>query len=85
MRSGVSPQVKQRALHHKSIASQAIYTAPSATDVSNALNAATHTLDLLVAEGRHVKPVFDLKKLLAYGFEDVDPDGLLSGPNPKLR
>ncbi|MBF8176062.1 gamma-mobile-trio recombinase GmtY [Herminiimonas contaminans] len=85
MRSGVSPQVKQRALHHKSIASQAIYTAPSATDVSNALNAATHTLDLLAAEGRHVEPAFDLKKLLAYGFEDVDPDGLLSGPNPKLR
>lgn len=85
MRSGVSPQIKQRALHHKSIASQAIYTAPSATDVNNALNAATQTLELIAAEGRHVRPIFDLKKLLAYGFEDVDPDGLLSGPDPKLR
>lgn len=84
-RSGVSPQVKQKALHHKSIGSQAVYTAPSATDVSNALNEATQTLDRLVAEGRHVKPTFDINKLLAHGFEDVDPDGLFSGPNPKLR
>lgn len=85
MRSGVSAQVKQKALHHKSIGSQVVYTAPNATDVSNALNSATNALDKLVAEGRFVKPTFDLDKLLAHGFEDVDPDGLFSGPNPKLR
>lgn len=85
MRSGVSAQVKQKALHHKSVESQAIYSTPNATDVSNALNEATQTLDRLVADGRHVKPTFDIKKLLAYGFEDVDPAGLFSGPNPKLR
>lgn len=85
MRSGVAPQVKQKALHHKSVGSQAVYTAPNATDVSNALNEATQALDRLVTEGRHVKPTFDINKLLAYGFEDVDPDGLFSGPDPKLR
>jgi hypothetical protein len=85
MRSGVAPQVKQKALHHKSVASQAIYTAPSATDVSNALSEATRNLDLLAAGGNHVKPTFNFEKLLAHGFEDVDPDGLFSGPNPKLR
>jgi hypothetical protein len=85
MRSGVMPQVKQKALHHKSVGSQAIYTVPNITDVSNALNEAARTLDRLADEGRHVKPTFDINKLLAYGFEDVDPDGLFSGPNPKLR
>lgn len=85
MRSGVDPQVKQKALHHKSIGSQAVYTAPNAVDVSNALNEAAQTLDRLVLEGRHVKPTFDITKLLAHGFEDVDPDGLFSGPHPKLR
>lgn len=85
MRGSVEPKVKQKALHHKSVASQAVYTAPSVTDVSNALNEAAQTLDRLMAEGRYVKPTFDLGKLLAHGFEDVDPDGLFSGPNPKLR
>jgi hypothetical protein len=85
MRSRVDPQVKQKALHHKAPGSQAIYTAPNAADVSNALNEAAQTLNRLVLEGRHVKPTFDINKLLAYGFEDVDPDGLFSGPHPKLR
>lgn len=85
MRAGVDPLVRQRALHHKSLGSQTIYTTPNAADISKALNDAAATLDILVAEGRHVKPTFDLEKLLAYGFADVDPDGLLSGPNPKLR
>jgi len=85
MRGGVDPLIRQRALHHKSLGSQAVYTTPNSADISKALNNAATTLDTLVAEGRHVKPIFDLEKLLAYGFADVDPDGLLSGPNPKLR
>ncbi|MEC5208741.1 hypothetical protein QF022_003697 [Vogesella perlucida] len=85
MRSGVEPKVKQKALHHKSVTSQAVYTAPSTTDVSNALNEAVHVLNRMMSEGRDVKPEFDLRKLLAHGFEDIDPDGLFSGPNPKLR
>lgn len=85
MRAGIEPQLRQKALHHKSLHSQLVYTAPNAADVSNALDEATATLDALSAEGRSVKPEFDINTLLAYGFSDVDPDGLLSGPNPKLR
>lgn len=85
MRGGVAAQLRQKALHHKSPGSQAIYTVPNAMDVSQALNAATEVLDRLAAEGRHVKPTFDVDKLLAYGFEDVDPDGWFSGPEPILR
>ncbi len=84
MRAGIDPQLRQKALHHKSIQSQLVYTAPNAADVSKALEEATVTLDALSAEGRNVKPDLDMNKLLAYGFGDVDPDGLLSGPNPKL-
>jgi hypothetical protein len=84
MRAGVPPVFRQIALHHKSPSSQVIYTTPNHMDVSKALDAATLTLNTLAAEGRHVKPEFDMEKLLAYGFEDVDPDGLWSGPAPKL-
>lgn len=85
MRGGVDPLMRQRALHHKSPGSQVVYTTPNSADVSKALNDAAARLDILAAEGRHVKPTFNLEKLLAYGFSDVDPEGLFSGPNPKLR
>ena len=84
MRVGIDPRIRQKALHHRSIHSQVVYTAPSATDVSKALEEATATLNSLSFEGRNVKPEFDMDKLLAFGFSDIDPDGLLSGPNPKL-
>lgn len=85
MRAGIPAQLRQKALHHKALGSQAVYVAPNPADVARALDEATHILDTMAAEGRHVKPEFDLEKLLAHGFEDVDPDGLLSGPNPILR
>lgn len=85
MRAGIEAQLRQKALHHKSIHSQTIYTAPNAADVSKALDEATVTLNALSSEGRCVKPEFDMDKLLAHGFSDVDPDGLFSGPNPKLK
>jgi hypothetical protein len=50
-----------------------------------ALNAAVGKLDALALEGRAVKPQLETSTLLAFGFEDIDPDGLLSGPSPKLR
>ncbi len=36
------------------------------------------------AQGSEVRPALDLAQLLRFGFEDVDPDGLLSGFEPKL-
>lgn len=85
MRGEIDSEFRQKALHHKALGSQAVYVTPNQTDVSDALDKATQTLNVLAATGRYVKPEFNLEKLLAYGFEDVDPDGLLSGPNPKLR
>lgn len=84
MRADVDPILRKRALHHKALGSQAVYTAPDMVDVTRALNAAVEVLDRRIAEGRAVRPEFDLEKLLAFGFEDIDPDGLLSGRSAKL-
>jgi hypothetical protein len=84
MRAGIDPILRRKALHHKSLASQAVYTAPNVTDVTRALNAAQTALDRHAADGRMVKPELDMARLLAFGFENIDPDGLLSGENPKL-
>jgi hypothetical protein len=84
MRAGVDPILRRKALHHKSLASQAVYTAPNPADVTKALNSAQHALDRHAADGHVMKPTLNMHKLLAFGFEDIDPDGLLSGENPKL-
>lgn len=84
MRAGIDPIFRRKALHHKSLASQVVYTAPSAGDVTKAMNSAQAVLDRYTAEGRVVKPEFDMTHLLAFGFEGIDPDGLLSGEYPKL-
>ena len=84
MRAGIDPILRRKALHHKSLASQAVYTAPNAADVTKAMNNAQAALDRHAADGRVVKPEFDMARLLAFGFEDIDPDGLLSGENHKL-
>lgn len=84
-RFGIDPIFRKKALHHKSINSQTVYTALSAAEVSAALSAASSRLDVIAAEDRYMAAVVDMEKLLASGFEDVDPDGLFSGPNPKLR
>jgi hypothetical protein len=84
MRAGIDPILRRKALHHKSLASQAVYTAPNPADVTKALNSAQAALDRHVADGRVVKPEFDMARLLAFGFEDVDRGGLMSGAIPKL-
>lgn len=84
-RAGVDPVLRKKALHHKALASQGVYTAPNMAEVMRALNAAVGKLDALALEGRAVKPQLETSTLLAFGFEDIDPDGLLSGPSPKLR
>jgi hypothetical protein len=84
MRAGVEPVFRKKALHHKSLASQAVYTAPAVADVTRMLNAAMGRLDELCDQGLVVKPALNLVQLLQFGFEDVDPDGLLSGVDPKL-
>jgi hypothetical protein len=83
-RAGVEPIFRKKALHHKSLASQAVYTAPAIADMTRMLDAATARLDELTSHGQVAKPVLGLSQLLQFGFEDVDPDGLLSGTDPKL-
>jgi hypothetical protein len=83
-RAGVDPVLRKKALHHKGLASQAVYTAPNMTEVTRTLNAAAGKLDELTLEGRTVTPNLERAKWLAFGFEDIDPDGLISGGSPKL-
>jgi hypothetical protein len=70
-------KIKQLAFHHKSIESQEVYGLPTVADVTNAMAIADTKL---IAGG---EPPF-LPDMTAYGFEDVDPLGLFSGPYPKL-
>jgi len=84
MRANVEPVLRKKALHHRALSSQAVYTAPSVTEVSQALDVAAQRLDTLVIEGRIVRPTIGLEQLTAFGFKDIDPDELLSGPSPKL-
>jgi len=82
--TGIDPVIIRKALHHSSINSQVVYTSPSIKDVSRALSSSSHRLDELSEKGEIIKPVDNWKELLKFGFEDVDPFGLLSGAHPKL-
>ena len=84
MRANVEPRFRQKALHHKSLESQVVYTTPNNQDVTLALDQASKALERLPLGGEQTH-VFDLEKLLTVGFEDIDPQGLLSGPAPKLQ
>ncbi|MDC7696701.1 gamma-mobile-trio recombinase GmtY [Vogesella indigofera] len=67
------------ALHHKSLESQIVYTEPDRVKLNRAI--ATAMVRTENAGDRAVLPPPDF---LAYGFKDVDPLGLLSGPHPRL-
>jgi integrase len=73
----IDPIIIMKAMHHNSLESQLVYTKPKVSKVTKIFNDATESLN----EGRSLT----LPDFLMYGFEDVDPLGLLSGPNPKLR
>jgi integrase len=68
-----------KALHHKSLESQIVYTEPDRVKLNRAIDAA-----LIRAEKAEDGTVMAPPDFLAYGFKDVDPLGLLSGQNPKL-
>jgi len=70
---------RKKALHHKSLESQAVYTEPDRVKLNRAIDAALASAEK--AEDGMALPPPDF---LAYGFKDVDPLGLLSGQNPKL-
>ncbi|CAG9228554.1 Phage integrase [Paraburkholderia sabiae] len=72
----VDPLVVKQTLHHASLESQLVYTAPEEEQISATLEAASRRLDSGCDNKQY--------DFLRYGFEDVDPLGLLSGPWPKL-
>lgn len=83
-RAGVDPLIRKKALHHSSLESQAVYTAPGIADVNQALNQASKRLDENPTDSRLVQNLSNWDELMKTGFEDIDPQGLLSGPNARL-
>ncbi|MDP1688169.1 gamma-mobile-trio recombinase GmtY [Hydrogenophaga sp.] len=75
--AGLDPIEIKKALHHKSLGSQAVYTEPNRVKLLEAMQAADRR------QGANEKPA--RIDPLAFGFEDVDPNGWLSGPSPKLK
>lgn len=84
-RAGIDPVVRKKALHHSSLESQAVYTALGIADVSQALGQASKQMGEHSAESRLIQQFSNWDELLKTGFKDIDPRGLLSGPNAKLR
>jgi integrase len=74
--ANVDPILRKKALHHKSLESQVVYTEPDRAKLVRELEAA--------AEREKNGTVLPPPDFLSYGFRDVDPLGLMSGPNPKL-
>jgi hypothetical protein len=72
----IDPIYLKKALHHKSLESQVVYTEPDRAKLMRALEAA--------AEREKTGTALPPPDFPAYGFKDVDPLGLMSGPNPKL-
>ncbi|WP_330207347.1 gamma-mobile-trio recombinase GmtY [Pseudomonas sp. AM14(2022)] len=85
-RAGIDPVMRKKALHHSSLESQAVYTSPGIADVSHALTEASQRLEASPEpQGSPVSSFTNWDELLKTGFEDIDPAGLLSGANAKLR
>ena len=82
-RAGVQEIVIKKCLHHASLESQAVYTTPTAKEVTSYLNAAAQQLlnptDPVERVGT---PSWEV--LIEHGFNDIDPDELFTGKNPKL-
>lgn len=73
----LDPLARKKALHHKSLASQVVYTEPNIEKVNWMIEAATQRMETGVP-----LQALDVSR---YDFEDIDPLGLLTGPNPQLR
>ncbi|WP_257325972.1 gamma-mobile-trio recombinase GmtY [Pseudoalteromonas rhizosphaerae] len=80
-RSGLSPLLIRRCLHHKSLESQVPYTGKSHIDISNELQEATNQLSHTESV---VKPI-DWVDFVQSGFDDIDPQGYFTGKKPKFR
>ncbi|KEQ14055.1 gamma-mobile-trio recombinase GmtY [Endozoicomonas numazuensis] len=84
-KAGIDPLLRKIALHHSSLESQSIYTQPGAFDVTEACNKATQLLESAESSTPARPAYLSWKELVRTGFEDIDPNGLFSGHNPKFR
>lgn len=73
----LDPLARKKALHHRSLESQVVYTEPDIEKVNRMIEAATRRIG--------TDTPLPLPDFACYGFEDIDPLGLLTGPTPKLR
>jgi integrase len=73
----IDPLVRKKALHHKSLASQDVYTVPDMLKVNRMLDAATQRI-----ESGTSLPAPDFT---TYGFKDVDPLRNFTYIKPKIR
>jgi hypothetical protein len=67
----------KKALHHKSLESQIVYSEPTIDRVTQILSASSDA----IANGMSINPISFLK----YGFEDIDSASLFFGSYPKLK
>lgn len=78
------PVAIQKILHHCSLISQEPYTRASQAKVSEMLNAAKKRLGDVESISKTKDNRTEFHSLMESRFSDSDPDGLLSGPTPKL-
>jgi integrase len=82
-RAGLPPRIIQKVLHHKSITSQASYTVPGIEQVSQTLQQGYTVLEQKAKTEKSYSATRGWNDLLQYGFENIDPNGLFSGPSLK--
>ncbi|EKT4492901.1 MULTISPECIES: gamma-mobile-trio recombinase GmtY [Pseudomonas] len=83
--AGVDPIIRKKALHHSSLESQIVYTAPGILEVTHVLSQASERLAEHSGVDRQIQSFTNWGELVKTGFEDIDPLGLLSGPHCKIR
>ncbi|WP_393935181.1 gamma-mobile-trio recombinase GmtY [Aeromonas rivipollensis] len=74
--ANLDPVGLMKALHHKSLESQLVYTESERCRLIRKLEEA--------ATGDKAGAILPPPNFMEYGFRDVDPLGLMSGPHPKL-
>lgn len=81
----VDPVIRRKALHHSSLESQIVYTTPSIVEVTHALDQANKYLVERSEHNKQTQTFTNWDELVKTGFEEIDPQGLLSGARSKLR
>jgi len=79
-KASVHPLIIKRCMHHRDLESQVIYTNASQGEVNDALNKA----NLQISGYENKCNSSSWNDLTEFSFKDIDPEGLFTGPFPKL-